>query len=130
MACLDTSFLIDLLRGKGVVKDLKEELDRVEKVLAIATPSISELWRGALLSGNPPREKEKIITLIHSLIILPFDETAAMEAAEIEAELIQKGSMIDTEDIMIAAIARRYGEKLVTRDEHFTRISSLRVLKY
>jgi predicted nucleic acid-binding protein len=130
MACLDTSFLIDLLRGRQEVHPLKDELDRTEAVLAIAAPSIMELWAGAELAKVPGKEKERIAELLTSLTVLPLDEQSAKAAGETEAELLRKGSPIETEDIMTAGIARAHGEKVVTRDAHYTRIIGLRVLKY
>ncbi len=130
MACLDTSFLIDLLRGNEEVYSLKEELDKNEKILAIAAPTIMELWAGASLAKMPSKEKEKILLLINSFLILPLDEQSAKFAGEIEAELLQRGVTIETEDIMIAGIARANGEKIVTKDAHYTRINGIKVLKY
>jgi|SRR3989344_4226992 len=130
MVCLETSFIIDLLRGKAAVKNIKEEIDRTEIRLTIAAPSVMELWVGALISGQSEKEKSKINELLHSLEILDLDEQSAKEAGEIEAELIKKGLPIEAEDIMIAAIARINNEKIITRDEHFARISNLKLLKY
>jgi len=130
MACLETTFLVDLLRGKLEVKSLKDELDRTESELFVAAPSVMELWSGALLSNQPLKEKEKISELIESLVLLPLDAASAKEAGEIEAELLGKGLPVQTEDVMIAAISRVNCKKLVTRDQHFARIPGLRVLKY
>lgn len=130
MACLETSFLIDLLRGKQEVHALKDELDRTETTLTIAAPSVMELWSGAIIAKASEHEKAKVNDLIQSLQILPLDEKSAKEAGEIEADLLRRGLPIETEDIMIAAIARVHGEKVVTHDAHYTRIPGLRVLKY
>jgi tRNA(fMet)-specific endonuclease VapC len=130
MVCLDTSFLVDILRGREIVVELKEEFDRRNEVLAIATPSIIELWSGALKSKASAAEKAKTDELIQSLEVLPLDLNAAKDAAEIEAGLLSKGTAISATDIMIAAIARVNCEKVVTRDEHFTRIPGLVVIKY
>lgn len=130
MAFLETTFLIDLLRGKSSVQQLKDELDRTERSLCVATPSIMELWSGALRAKNQEIEKEKIQELIQSLDIISFDEKSAKIAAEIEFELSHKGLPIQPEDILIASIAKANGEKLVTHDNHYTRISGLMVLKY
>jgi tRNA(fMet)-specific endonuclease VapC len=130
LACLDTTFLVDLLRGKSEVKDLKDELSKSESVLAAASPSVMEIWLGACLSKASEREKEKINQLMISLEILNLDTKSAKEAGEIEAGLISKGQPIETEDMMIAAIAKINGEKVVTRDGHYTKIQGLKVLKY
>ncbi len=127
MACLETTFIIDLIKGKSDVRDLKDELDRAE-TLFVAAPSIMEIWAGALMFK--PKDIEKIDSFLSAVEILSFDEKSAKEAGEIYAELSKKGLMIQPEDIMIAGIARSRGEKVVTRDNHFTHISGLKVLKY
>ncbi len=129
MACLDTSFIIDLLQGKDGLEPLLKELER-ETALFIPAPAFMELWLGALLSRNSEQEKEKIKLTLSSFPILPLDQESAREAAEIEAELIKKGQIIETEDIMIAAIARKNNQKIITRDNHYMRISGLKVFKY
>ena len=130
MACLDTTFLIDLLRGDNSVSNLMEELQKHEEIMSIAAPSVMELWAGACLSNASKVEKEKINELLSSLEILHFEEKSAKEAGEIEAELMNKGNIIETEDIMIAAIAKMHGEKVVTRDAHYSKIHGLKMLKY
>jgi predicted nucleic acid-binding protein len=128
MACLETTFLIDLLRGKREVKELKDHLDK--DTLAVAAPSLMELWSGACIAQQSAAEKEKILDLFQSLDVLTLDEKSAREAGEIEAELLRKGLPIETEDMMSAGIARMHGETIVTRDQHFARIPGLKVLKY
>ncbi len=130
MACLDTTFIIDLLRGKEEISPLKDTLSRTESRLAVAAPSIMELWVGAQLVSKSTEEKVKIDELLQSLIVLELNEHSAKLAGEIEAGLIRSGQIIDTEDCMIAGIAISNGETLVTRDAHFARIPGLRVLKY
>ena len=130
MACLETTFLIDLMKKKPEIHSFKEELDKTENVLSIAAPSVAELWAGASLSNFPEKERRKVMELLQSLQFLPLDLRSAKEAGEIEAELIKNGLSMGAEDIMIAAIAKVNGEKLVTRDQHFARIPGLRVLKY
>jgi len=130
MACLETTFLIDLLRGKPEVNSLKDELDKAKTELTVAAPSLMELWSGACLVGLPKKEKEKIDALFQSLAILPLDERSAKEAGEIEAELVKNGKTITIEDVMIAAIAKVHNETLITRDAHYARIPGLKILKY
>ncbi len=73
---------------------------------------------------------KKIRLLLQSLTVLSLIARSALKAAEIEAELIKSGKIIETEDMMIAGIAMAHGEMVVTKDEHYTRIAGLRVLKY
>ena len=64
MACLETTFLIDLLRGKENVRLLKDKLDETESSLSITPVSIMELWIGASLKSSE-QEKENILALEH-----------------------------------------------------------------
>lgn len=130
MAVLDTSFLIDLLRNKKEALSLRNELDSLEPTLYATAPSIMELWDGALFSAIPQREKEKVEQLLRAIDILPLDSRGSKRAAEIGFALSKKGEIIQDEDLMIAGIALTNGEMVVTRDEHFTRIPGLKVLKY
>lgn len=130
MVCLETTFLVDLLRGKKEVEELKDQLYSTERVLAVASPTIMELWTGALLSTHKERELAKVRELLQSLQILILDEKSAQMTGEIEANLLKNGVTIGTADMMIAGIAQTNGETLVTRDAHFARIPGLRMLKY
>ncbi|MBI4140262.1 PIN domain-containing protein [Candidatus Woesearchaeota archaeon] len=129
MTCLETTFLIDLLRGKENVNNLKEELERTESSLSITPISIMELWIGATIKSSD-KEKERILALIDAVEVLNFDVESAKEAGEIDVSLTKQGMPIEITDVMIAGIAKTHHEKLVTRDAHFARIPGLRVLKY
>ena len=129
---LDTTFIIDLLRGKNLgVKEKAEELDHLFETKAVVSVSVMELWRGALQSVRREEEQNKINELIKSFLVYPFDEKTARESGEIEADLIKKGEIIDLEDIMIAGVAKVHNETVLTRNvKHFERISGLRVETY
>ncbi len=130
MACLDTTFLIDLLRGKQNLESIKNYLTRTGEFLSIPAPAIMEVWEGACLVDASREEKIRILELIDSFAVLPLDAQSAKEAGEISAELRKTGKIIQVEDIMIAGIAKVNGEKVVTRDEGYARICGLEVIKY
>lgn len=135
MVCLDTSFLIDVIKGKENVKDLEKELIKRGVILTIASPSIVELFRGLYLKANlkyiNENEIKKINEIISSFIILSLDKTSAVLAGEIEANLINKGEKIDVEDTMIGAICISNNEKLVTKNKkHFGKIEELKIEPY
>ena len=110
MACLETTFLIDILRRKESVRKLKDEIDKTESLLSITAPSIMEMWLGAILSKLPDIEKGKVSELLSSLAVLPFDERSAKESVEIESVLLKDGEIIGIEDIMIAGIVKTNGK--------------------
>lgn len=130
MAIFDTSFIIDILRNREEALTLRKTLDNSETEYFVSSPTIMELWEGALLSRSPKNEKEKINDMLSSLNILPLDAESAKRAAEISRTLLDKGEIIELEDVMIAGIAMENGEMVVTSDTHFTRIPGLKVLKY
>ena len=129
---LDTTFIIDLLRGgDSKVKEKTDELDIKFVVKAISSVTIMELWRGAMQSIHQEKEKKKIEELLQSLIIYPFGEMEAKKSGEIEADLIRKGKIIDLEDVMIAGTALIRNEKILTRStKHFESIHGLNVEDY
>ena len=135
MVCLDTSFLIDVIRGKKEIVKIEEEIDLKEEIVAIATPTIVELIRGLYLKANIKNIKKEEVEVINkklsSFTILDLDKDSAVLAGEIEADLINKGEIIDLEDIMIAAIAISNDQNLLTKNKkHFEKIKGLQIETY
>ncbi len=128
MAILESSFLIDFLRDRDEAVAALRQFERSEPRLTVASPSVMELWAGALVSVSPGEEKEKIGELLTLLPVLPLTAESAKRAAEIRHVL--KHQPIQETDCMIAGIALENNETVVTRDEHFSRIPGLKVLKY
>ncbi|MEN6397093.1 MAG: type II toxin-antitoxin system VapC family toxin [Methanoregula sp.] len=62
--------------------------------------------------------------------IIPFDAEAAGIYAEIACRLNGTGRHISTFDELIAAIALRHNEPLITRDEHYREIDGLELILY
>lgn len=56
MVCLETTFLIDILRDRGEAGKMQKDFERTERGIYVAAPSVMELWRGAILKSS---EKEK-----------------------------------------------------------------------
>ncbi len=126
MAILDTSFLVDVLRGRADIDSIVDELDHEDHLL-LPTPALMELWVGALNSTLPAKEKTRVQKLIDRMAIADFDQFAAKQSAQIQVQLSR--NPIDVQDTMIAGIALSKGETVVTRDAHFARIPGLKVLK-
>ena len=131
MTCLDTSFIIDVLRGNPEINKIEKALEVSSKPVNVTTVTIMEVSRGIHLSNFPEIEKIKVHKLLSSLNILNFDKEAAFIAGEIETGLIRKGEKIDLEDIMTAAIVINNNETLLTRNtKHFSRINNLKLEAY
>ena len=125
MSVADTCFLIDLLRQDPGAMSL------ADTVPDLKTTSISsaEFLYGARISVRPGRMDAAHAFLGH-FRILPFDLESAILYADIAADLQAQGGRISSFDELIAAIALRYDEPLVTRDAHFSAIRGLTVLPY
>ncbi len=131
MVLLESSFLIDVLRNKeSAISLLKEFERRKEPTIVIASPSVVELWEGALKSKLSEKEKSRVDTLLSSAIVLPLDVKSAKRTAEIVAASSKKGLVIEPHDAMIAGIASANDELIVTRDNQFAQIQGLKVLTY
>lgn len=131
MVCLDTSFIIDVLRGDQKAKKTTDDLIANNDTTSITTPTLMELQTSIALNRRGLREQNLIDKIIASSVILPLDSKSATRAGEIEAELILSGEMIPPIDIMIAAIALQNKESVLTRNsKHFARIPGLEVRTY
>lgn len=127
---LDTSFLVDVLRGAESVADLERELDE-RGTATVTSVTIMELTEGARSSDASDEERERVTELLDGLNQADFDAESAFLAGELNAELIRAGERIDVEDVMIGAIARTRDEPVLTRNEdHFDRIPELDVRTY
>ncbi len=131
MVCLDTSFIIDLLRGNAEAKRVLDELVENGETTSIATPVLMELRTGIALNTRARNEDQLINKIKASSILLSLDGESATRAGDIEAALILAGEGIPPIDIMIGAIAIQNNESLLTRNvKHFGRIPNLEVRTY
>lgn len=127
MKFIDTSFLIDFIRGKVQDNDLIEELETTGPHI---TNTIVQFE--FLSGGYGSRNKTEISIrkkLLERFIILPVDETAAEEAAILYADLKKKGEMIGQADILIVGTMKsRKITEIVSRNvQHFVKIEGINV---
>jgi predicted nucleic acid-binding protein len=132
MKLLDTTFLIDLLRGKNG-KGLQNVTD-LDLTGPHCTTSINvhELLVGAHGSSKPEKELKVRKELIKKLIILNYDIECAEISAKIEADQRSKGDFIGGADILIASVMIKNGIKeIITRNyKHFSKIPNISIIKY
>ena len=87
MACFDTTFLIDWLRGNERAKKKYEELrsDVVEsqQQLSASIIAVYELEKAAELSRDPAKDLNLVRDLLSELVILELDEPAVDLASEL-----------------------------------------------
>lgn len=122
MIVLDTNVISELFRPSpdpAVLSWLESLTDDV----AITTITLAELLAGVgRLSRSRRRTElaEAIETAVRpyrdSRALLPFDDVAAVEYAEVFVARERVGKPIGTADAQIAAICRAYGASLATRN--------------
>ena len=131
MVCLDTSFIIDILRGNQEAKRVLDELLATSDTTSIAAPTLMELRTSIALNERLTTEQHLLDKIKATSVILHLDDESATRAGDIEAALILAGETIPPVDIMIGAIALQHDEAILTRNvRHFMRIPGLDVRTY
>ena len=125
---LDTSFLVDVLRGWERAAKKTKEIEESGEDLFITTISVFELWQG--LYNAQPKELEKVNRLLSGLETLNLESNEAKLGGKIHSALRKKGRPIEPQDSMIAGIALHHNQAVLTKDEYFSRIKDLKVEYY
>ena len=130
MICLDTSFILDLL---------KKREDSVVKLRSLASKELAstEVNYFEVLFGVFKRhqfsqgELMSVQNFFNSIRVFPLDDLSSYKAAELAGELSKKGQTIETNDALIAGICLANNCEIVTKDiKHFSRIKGLKVETY
>jgi len=130
MICLESSFLIDVLKGK------KEALEKLKEIREEETFTTSicefEVMVGAYIKDYSEKNLRKAVSLLNSIPVYNFDSNSALKASQIFADLIKKGNEIENADCMIAGVSLSNDcNIIITKDvEHFKRIKELKVIDY
>jgi tRNA(fMet)-specific endonuclease VapC len=128
--CLDTSVLIDNLRGKKQTVEFIRRLEDSGTTLSTTAVNSFELYYGAYRSKRRDKNLAATRTALTRLVIMDLTDESSNEVGRILALLEQKGKRIGFRDALIAAIAMTHKMTLATRDtEHFSRVPDLQVLK-
>ena len=131
---LDTSFLVDLLRERN----RKEEGPAVQKLrslgetdVVISVFTLCELRAGAVLSGNPTLELDRVMKLVEPLPVIYPDSSFPVLYGETLAELTRDGIPVPVMDLLLAVLAKRFAFPILTRDaRHFKKIAGLEISTY
>jgi predicted nucleic acid-binding protein len=125
---LDTSFLIDVLRGHRRAAAKAELLDSETEVITIPAPALAEFLDGAYYAGGP--YLAKALQLIAGRDVVPFDKECSLLAGQLRADLRSRGLTLPMLDVMIASTVLRHHSTLITGDSGFGRIPGLAVESY
>ena len=123
MVVLDSCIVIDILRNRG------ESPTKIlaHPVWAVSTTTVGELIFGALNAGNPSKHVQNVELFVSKSKILNVTLDVAEAYARIRKQLKDIGKPIPENDIWIAATAVAFDLKLITKDDHFSRIEGMKV---
>jgi tRNA(fMet)-specific endonuclease VapC len=133
MPCLDTTFLVDWLRGNESAKRKYDSLrtdEMKDQELSASIITAYELEKGAKLSKNPATDLKLVRDFVSELRILDFDQECVDLSSEIYSELSKKGKLVGEFDILIAATCIAADQSLVTNEEDFDQIANLAKIRY
>ena len=119
---LDTNIVIALFAND---ENIVEQIRGAGEVF-IPSIVIGELYYGAQRSGRIEANMERVDEFASESVVLPCDVETARRYGEIKDELRKKGRPIPENDIWVAALALQHGMTLISRDEHFGQVRSLR----
>ena len=131
MICLDTTFILDLLKKR---QDSVVALKSLSgKELASTEINYFEVLFGVFKRREMTQhELDLVQEFFSSIKLLTLNNLGAYKAAEIGGELSRKGLTIESQDILIAGICLANNcETIITKDvRHFSRIKGLKVESY
>jgi tRNA(fMet)-specific endonuclease VapC len=122
---VDSNTIIDALRGEALPDAISVRFNNA----GISHVALGELLLGVLKSSNR-KERDNVAHLVRGMTLLHGDERTAVVYAGIRNDLERQGNMIPQNDIWIAAASVLANVPLLTRDQHFRRISQLQVVDY
>ena len=124
--CLDTSFIVDIIRGNtGALQELKR-LENEGASITTTAITASELFEGAYGSRQPEKEVSKAKAIIQRIELLEFTLDVCEKYGKLSSKLRLTGRTIGDLDTLIASAALAYNELLLTSNvEHFNRVPNL-----
>ncbi|RLI22096.1 type II toxin-antitoxin system VapC family toxin [Candidatus Bathyarchaeota archaeon] len=126
--CLDTDFIVALLRNHPEAVKKAEEYDSVKAEISTTSMNAFEIYLGAFRSRMAEKNVKQADDLLNAIKVLELDLESSRKASEILSRLIHEGEPIDLRDAIIAGIALTNGCTLITRNtERFKRITGLSI---
>jgi len=121
-ALLDTSVIVEFLRGDAAVAGRVQDLDEV----FTSVVALGELLYGARRSANSETNLARVAEFASSITALSSDRMTAEAYARLKDSLRAKGRPIPDNDLWVAATAVQHGLTLLSRDAHFDHVDELR----
>ncbi len=120
---IDTSRLIDLMRG---VREVRERLEYADEIF-IPYISLAELRAGFLISKTADKEERLLQHFLNQDGVKPLypDDATTYQYARLYTQLKRQGTPVGMNDIWIAALALQHSLFLYSRDRDFEHIPQL-----
>ena len=129
MICLDSDFMISLLRGDEEAMAKAMQLEETSRIVVSTAINALELFIGIVaVDGISGKRVEITRNFLSNLEILSLDESSAERSAFILNSLKKLGKEIGLKDSLIAGIALEHKANILTRNvKHFERVSGLKI---
>jgi len=128
MPCLDTDFLIALLRRRPEAVSRLEHYASTGQSVSTTAISACELYRGAYLSKRRGEEVKKVGGILRSVNLLTLTNESCETFGRLSSQPELVTQPIGDLDLLIASIVLASDELLVTRNvKHFSQIPDLRL---
>ncbi len=108
---LDTTIIIEHLRGNTKVSSCLEEIGIKGDIAGCCCINIAEVY-----TGVKEKEKEKTDRFIESLYYFEVTKEVARLAGKLKQKYAGKGKTLSIADVIIAATAMVYGLTLITKN--------------
>lgn len=130
MPVLDTSFLVDLMRGEEEALDALARIEEEYRDLSTTVINLLELFRGAYLSERREENIAKVMEIVENFDAIGIAWDTYPIYGTLSAALKEKGISVNEFDVVIAALVLETDGIIVTRDQHFRNIPGLEVIGY
>jgi tRNA(fMet)-specific endonuclease VapC len=126
---LDSTFLNDLVRGRGDADAVLDELIDAGTPIALSSLTVFEVGVGLRDEAEQHRQRFSMVT--DELEVVPLGVSAARHALAIQRDLYDQGEPIGAVDVLIAGTAAERDEDVLTRNvDEFERVRSIDVETY
>jgi tRNA(fMet)-specific endonuclease VapC len=130
MLVLDTTILVDALRGRMMALRMIEEIEDTDEIICTTQINVLELFKGAYLSNKPDENIKKVKKLLEAFVVLSIYEDVFEMFGALSADLRSRKQSIGDFDELIACIAMVNGAAIISSDNHFKRVPGLKVISY
>jgi tRNA(fMet)-specific endonuclease VapC len=130
MIISDTSFIVDLIRKKREALAKLSEIEQRGEIMGTTSMNILELYKGAYQSARTASNLECVRKIIEALLVIPISDETYEIFGSLSAKLSSQGQTMGDFEEVIASIALAHDASIVTRDEHFGRVSALKIMSY